>query len=147
MEYRFKFLISIILYLILPSAIAEELVFFSHPTVLEMDLSKDKMRDIYLKKIRFWKDGKKIRPLDHAVGSVDKDKFNKMILGKTEAELTEHWIQEKQQTGVVQPLQVQKSEMLIYLVETLIGSVGYIANTPENAKLLETKKVKVILYE
>lgn len=145
----FPFKSAFILVLLINTVLceAQELVFFIHPSGLEQKMSENLIRDIYLKKMRFWKDGQKIRPLDHAVGSSDRNKLNSSILGKTETELTEYWIQEKQQTGSIQPLQVQNPEMLIYLVETMSGSLGYIANTPENKKLLETKKVKVLQYE
>lgn len=147
MEFRFKIFVLIIINLFSFSVGAQSLVFFIHRDVLESTINDNMVRDIYLKKMRFWKDGRKIRPLDHAVGTIDKNKLNKVFLGKTEVELTEHWIQEKQQTGAVQPLQVQNPDMLIYLVETMTGSVGYLDNTPDNIKLLQSKKVKVLQYD
>lgn len=126
---------------------ASELIFFTHPGVEDSSLTGNGVKDIYLKKRRFWSDSLKIRPIDYSIGQVPRQKFIEQVLKMKEVEITEYWIQEKQSTGSVQPLQVPSVEMMLYLSETMPGSLGYVLSTSENLQLLRQRKLKVIQNE
>lgn len=144
----FHFRITLFFFILFSlKANSQGIVFFVNNGVSESNFSSEKLRDIYLKKIRLWDDGKKIRPIDFNVGSAERVYFLKYYVDKNELQLTDYWIQEKQNSGSIQPLQISNQDMMFYLVETMSGSIGYALSNPENLNIISTKKLKVINHD
>lgn len=147
MAFRFNDWLLLVLLVAGSTAQAADLIFITHnETGIESIRSQD-LREIYLKKKRFWPNNVKVRPLDLPAGNPVRLKFLQQVLRKNETQMTEYWIQEKQSTGSVQPLQIPSSEMVIYLVEVMPGSIGYLEGTSEILSQLSSRNLKQLKYD
>lgn len=79
-----------------------------------------------MKQKQYWPNGKKIRPVEQTLGSPARKFFLKTLLKKSEIEMSEYWIEQKQLNGLVQPIQLENDQLVIQLVKSMPGAIGYI---------------------
>lgn len=114
----------------------------AHSDVLREEITEDNIRAAFLKKKLYWSDNIKIRPIDQLLGSEARTYFLKNFLGKGEIEMSEYWIEQKQMNGLVQPIQIESNDLVIQLVKSMPGSIGYIL--VEDIKNLEFNNLQVM---
>jgi ABC-type phosphate transport system substrate-binding protein len=124
---------------LLSTIAAAEVAIITHPGTQEIGLSKDKVADVYLGKIKSFSDGTPTKPVDQSKGSLLRAKFYKAILGKTETEMNRYWSKRKYTGKGKPPVVVIGDEAVKELVANTPGAIGYI-----DGKSLD-KSVKVIL--
>jgi ABC-type phosphate transport system substrate-binding protein len=113
---------------------SEELLFLAHKSAEQNEISPAKLSRIFLKQDLYWSSGLRIRPIDHNIGSTERKLMLKNILDKTEIELSEFWIKQKQKRGLTRPLQIEKNANVIQLLGDLPGAVGYISSGYDKSK-------------
>ena len=124
---------------LLASIAAAEVAIITHPGTQEIGLSKDKVADVYLGKIKTFSDGTPTKPVDQSKDSPLRVKFYKAILGKTESEMNRYWSKRKYTGKGKPPMVVIGDEAVKEVVANTPGAIGYI-----DGKSLD-KSVKVIL--
>ncbi len=124
---------------LLASIAAAEVAIITHPGTQEIGLSKAKVADVYLGKIKSFKDGTTAKPVDQQKGSPLRTKFYRAILGKSETEMNRYWSKRKYTGKGKPPVTVIGDDAVKELVANTPGAIGYI-----DGKSLD-KSVKVIL--
>ena len=124
---------------LLASIAAAEVAIITHPGTQEIGLSKDKVADVYMGKMKSFSDGTPTKPVDQANGSPLRTKFYKTILGKTESEMNRYWSKRKYTGKGKPPVVVIGDDAVKELVANTPGAIGYIDGNSLD------KSVKVIL--
>jgi hypothetical protein len=84
--------VLVLLVLLAPAAAEEErtrIVVVVHPS-RSAELTTDALRQIYLRRKRFWDDGAPIVPLNLAAGMPLRDAFSRRVLGESEARIADY---------------------------------------------------------
>lgn len=116
---------------------------------LDLEISavgRDQLQKIFLKKTRYWQDGRTMRPIHRNIGSLEREQFLSRVLHSTEIELAEYWMKQKQVNGMVQPIQVKTNDLVVNLVASMPGAIGYVNlnSDPLWQQALGEKGVKLI---
>ncbi len=107
-------------------ALAEPaLVVITHPS-RSSQLSADELTRIYLKKKRFWKDGKPIVPINREAGSAMRKIFERCIFDHPSPDLVAYW-NRKYFHGVFPPATLESDDAVKRYVASDPNAVGYIA--------------------
>ncbi|MDH5601419.1 MAG: phosphate ABC transporter substrate-binding protein [Gammaproteobacteria bacterium] len=126
------------LYLVAPIANAGVAV-ITHPGVKEIGLSKNKLAQIYLGKIKNYSNGKTIQPVDLPKGNPAQKKFYKSVVQKSDAAVKRYWSKLKFTGKGKPPKELGSAREVIQWVANTEGAIGYI-----DGKYLN-KSVKVVL--
>lgn len=82
--------------------------------------------EYYKKKIREWPNGVQVRFIDRNVGSSERLEFIHNYLKLSESDVDLFWIGQKLRTGDSMPIQVSSDRMVIEMVKSFLGAIGYI---------------------
>lgn len=126
------------LYLIAPIANAGVAV-ITHPGVKEIGLSKTKLAQIYLGKMKNYSNGKNIKAVDLPKNSAAHKKFYKSVVKKSDSAMNRHWSKLKFTGKGKPPKKLDTARDVIKWVANTEGAIGYI-----DGKYLN-KSVKVVL--
>ena len=102
-------------------------------------LTKQQVRDMFLRKVTTWEHGPKILPADLDIAVKVREKFSKEIHGKSAAAVESYWQQKIfSGRGTPPPQKTSEKEALDY-VERNAGAIGYVSVTAavEKVKVLE----------
>jgi ABC-type phosphate transport system substrate-binding protein len=102
--------------------------------------------DYYEKRRRQWPDGETVRFIDRNVGSSERQTFLRDVLKQSESDVDLFWLGQKLHSGNSLPIQVSSDDLVIELVKSFRGAIGYIAasNISSSPKTLEARGVKQI---
>jgi ABC-type phosphate transport system substrate-binding protein len=104
------------------------------------EITKDKLSDIFLKKVSKWSDNKKIVPVNLKAESKTRQSFAKSIHNKSVNAVKAYW-QKKIFTGKgVPPVEKRSNAEVIAFVKDNPGAVGYVSS---NAAVSGVKVVEV----
>ena len=126
------------LYLVAPIANAGVAV-ITHPGVKEIGLSKNKLAQIYLGKMKNYSNGKTINAVDLPKDSTAHKKFYKSVVKKSDSAMNRHWSKLKFTGKGKPPKKLDTARDVIKWVANTEGAIGYI-----DGKYLN-KSVKVVL--
>ena len=109
-------------------------------------VSTQELANYYLKKKTEWPDGTPVRFIDRNAGTLERKIFLSSILKKTSSDIDLFWIGQKLYTGDSTPLQVTSDTMMLQMVGSFKGAIGYIS--PSTALKEESvKPIKVVKSE
>ena len=111
----------------------------THPGVTEIGLSKDKLTEIYLGKMKSFSNGTRVQAVDLPKRSEAHKKFYKVVVQMTDSEMNRYWAKLKYTGKGKPPKQLDTDEEVKSWVANNPGAVGYI-----DGKYLD-KSVKVVL--
>ncbi len=100
------------------------------------------LADYYFKRKLRWPDGSKVQFIDQKDGGPRKGLFLK-LLDKSQRDLDLFWIGEKNFSGSSAPLQAPSDTMVLSMVGTLPGAIGYVGEERTElgkAKIIQVKK-------
>ncbi|MCW9029966.1 MAG: phosphate ABC transporter substrate-binding protein [Gammaproteobacteria bacterium] len=126
------------LYLVAPIANAGVAV-ITHPGVKEIGLSKDKLAQIYLGKIKNYSNGRTINAVDLPNDSDAHKKFYKSVVQKSDSAMNRYWSKLKFTGKGNPPKELGSDSEVVKWVANTEGAIGYI-----DGKYLN-KSVKVVL--
>ena len=110
-----------------------------HPDNPAVTVSRDLVRNAFLKKASQWGDGETLRPIDLSRSFPIRDRFTTEILKKTPAQLKSYWNQRIFSGKGVPPPEVENVADMITYVLSEPGAIGYIPShvDPGRAKVVE----------
>lgn len=110
-----------------------------HPDSPITAVSRELLRNAYLKKTGRWPDGPPIRPVDLSRSYAVRERFTVEVLRKTPAQLRSYWNQQIFSGKGVPPPEARTTSDLIAYVLATPGAVGYlpIDVDPRGAKVVE----------
>lgn len=126
------------LYLVAPIANAGVAV-ITHPGVKEIGLSKVKLAQIYLGKLKSYSNGQSIKMVDLPKGSSSRKKFYSKVIKKSNSEMSRYWSKLKYTGKGKPPKKLDSAREVIQWVANNEGAIGYV-----DGKYLN-KSVKVVL--
>lgn len=119
---------------------AEGLVFVVNKQNSVSELSVHDVADYYFKRRPRWPDGTKVQFIDQGESSPRKELFLSLI-GRTQRDVDLFWIAEKNLSGASAPLRAPSDSMVISMVASLAGGIGYVAE--DRANLEKVKRITV----
>lgn len=111
----------------------------TNPSVKEIALSKSKLADIYLGKIKRFSNGTRIQPIDLPVNNDAHKKFYREVIKKSDSTVNRYWAKLKFSGKGTPPKIFDDPRDVIRWVANNKGAVGYV-----DGKYLN-KSVKVVL--
>ncbi len=104
------------------------------------DSAKNMIKQLYLKERAAWPGGAESKPYGKPGDSGEHAAFRDKVLGMTEAQLAQHWIDQKQKTGATPPREVSSGSMMLKFVAKDTGAFGVVtkaeASGAEGVKIL-----------
>jgi ABC-type phosphate transport system substrate-binding protein len=124
------------------ASVAGELVVIVNKTNPTSAMSRDEVRNHYLKKQSSWRNGEKLRPVDTEASGL-RDAFVRKLLGMSSEELERYWLELKYQKAEAPPKRVDGDGAVIKFVAAFKGGIGFVdaASLDADAKT----KVQVVL--
>jgi ABC-type phosphate transport system substrate-binding protein len=104
-------------------------------------LSVEELRNVFLKKRRFWDDGAPIVPLNREPGSVERETFSRRVLGGASATLMSYWNREYFH-GIFPPATLSSADAVKRYVAADRNAVGYVAVDDVDASVRVVLRVK-----
>jgi ABC-type phosphate transport system substrate-binding protein len=92
-------------------------------------ISDSKLKNLFLKIDRYWGDDLTVTPVHRNEGSAVYTLFLSRIVGQSPSEALSYWVSRKQIDGSSPPIQVSEDRLVIRLVSTVKGAVGYVEST------------------
>ena len=104
-------------------------------------IDRDLLRNVFLKKESVWKNGETMRPIDLSPKSSVHDKFTRVVLKKTPAQLKTYWAQQIFSGKGVPPPEAKTPADVIAYVLANPGAVGYVPADVDvrSARVVEVK--------
>ncbi len=111
-----------------------------HPDNRVDALSRDFVRDLYLKKVVEWSGGQTARPIDLSSRFPPRDRFTHDVIRKTPAQLKSYWNQQVFSGKGVPPPEADAPADVVAYVLANPGAIGYL---PANVDPGRAKVVRV----
>ena len=111
----------------------EEYLVIVHPSNRFDALSRSQAGYLFLRKVSRWPWGAEVAPLDLAEGEPVRRFFVEQVLGISEQQLAEYWIDQRATRGVSPPLQVRNAAAAKLLVAAKPGGIAYIPSSAFDA--------------
>lgn len=109
------------------AASAAEFKVIAHPDLGEQTLSRKTVSKMFLKQIRSWKNGERIKPVDLHPKSKARARFSREVHNKSVGAIKAYW-QQKVFTGAgVPPPEKPSDEAVVAYVLQTEGAIGYVA--------------------
>jgi hypothetical protein len=118
-----------------------EIAFVVNSANKASELSTTEIADFYFKRRLRWPNGTKVHFIDQRDSSPRKELFLKLI-EKSQREIELFWIGEKNFSGSSAPLQAPSDTMVLSMVASLPGGIGYVS-----AERSESSGVKQIVVK
>lgn len=90
-------------------------------------ISKDQLRDFFLKKTKSWPDGSPVKFFDRRDESKERNVFLKKYIERSAREIDTYWIGQKLYTGQSAPTQVNNDSMTMALISRFPGAISYVS--------------------
>jgi hypothetical protein len=109
-----------------PGSLKEEFVVIVHPSNRFDALSRSKASYLFLRKVSRWPWGAEVAPLDLAEGEPLRRAFSEQVLGLSEEQLAEYWIDQRATRGVSPPAQAHDAKAARLWVAGKPGGIAYV---------------------
>jgi ABC-type phosphate transport system substrate-binding protein len=106
-------------------------------------LTRGQLSAIFMRRTRSWPDGTEIRPVDRRAGVQVRERFSRVVHGKSVAYVTRYWQRLIFAGRGIPPPVVQSNAAVLDLVSANRGAIGYVdAATPivGDLKVIEVTK-------
>lgn len=103
---------------------ALELVVIVHPSRAGV-LSRETVQRMYLKRQRFWDDGRAIVAINQETATPARDAFTRLVFGDEAARLPAYW-NEQYFHGVLPPIILGSEEAVVRYVASRSDAIGYV---------------------
>jgi len=102
------------------------LAIIANASVPIQSLKAAELASIFTRTTRNWKDGALIRPLNLPPGSAERMEFDRVILRMEPEQSAQYWVDRMVRGEEAAPKAIAKPEILVRLVETTSGAIGYV---------------------
>jgi hypothetical protein len=111
----------------------DECTVIVHPSNRFDALSRSKVSYLFLRKVSRWPWGAEVAPLDLAQNERVRRVFVQRVLGISEEQLAEYWIDQRATRGVNPPLQVRDAAAAKIWVAARPGGIAYVPSSVVDA--------------
>lgn len=126
---------------------AEGLVVIVNPANPIGTIEVQELRALYLKEKKTWPSGVKVVSLDRNIGSPERVLFLEKVVGQSAASNEMHWIALKQTTGDYPPQRIGTDRLMILMVMSIEGAVGYVSESSLDPQARTKVKVLQVVGE
>jgi len=92
------------------------------------EISRDTLRDVYLRRQRVWSDGTRAIPINLPVGNPVRERFSTLVLGRSTQELVSYW-SARYFEGITPPAVVSSPAAIRAYLNAEPGAVAYLPAT------------------
>jgi len=108
-------------------ALAQKIVVIVNENNALQSISKDQLRDFFLKKTKTWPDGTPVKFFDRREESRERNLFLNNYIERSSREVETFWIGQKLYTGHSAPTQVNNDSMTMALISRFPGAISYVS--------------------
>jgi len=90
------------------------------------EVSKDILRDVYLRRQRVWPDGTRVIPVNLPPGSAVRERFSQLVLGRSTAELVSYW-NARYFEGIMPPAVLPSPAAIRAYLNAQPGAIAYLS--------------------
>lgn len=141
---RLFFLFPLLFFFFAAAADAQGLIFVVNKDNPVTELKLSEIADYYFKKRLRWPNGTKVQFIDQRDGTSQKTLFLGLIQ-KTQRDVDLFWIGEKNFSGSSAPLRAPSDALVISMVGSLAGGLGYVSE--DRSVLGNAKRITVKMSE
>jgi len=123
------------------SAIFADIAIIVHPTNTSV-LDKNVIERIYMGKTNNFEDGKPAQPVNSSKGNSSRENFNKLVIGRTDAQVNAYWSKLLFTGKGTPPKEVGSDQDVIAAVSANESAIGYVdaSAVTANVKVVATFK-------
>ena len=92
-------------------------------------LSQEEVRAYFMKTEPQWRNGEKVRPIDQAGSSSERERFVSAVLGFSDAEFERYWIAKQYASAEQPPARAPNAAAVITLVKSFRGGIGFVSQS------------------
>ena len=92
-------------------------------------LSQNDVRAYFMKSESQWRNGEKVRPIDQAGSSAERETFISTVLGISDAEFERYWIEKQYVSAEQPPAKAPNAAAVITLVKSFTGGIGFVSQS------------------
>ncbi len=106
-------------------ATSDEILVFVHPSNVVRDLEASELEQIFASQRLHWASGRRILPFNLPPHSVDRERFDRAVLGLAPDEVARFWIDRRIRGGSPPPRQVPTPELAVRVVASVPEAIAY----------------------
>ena len=115
----------------------EGVTVIAHPETELQSISRAELAKIHMKRLRFWQNGVRARPVDQSPESEVRRAFSEQVLRRSVVNIEVYWKKMIFSGRGVPPPEVLSDALVIEYVRSTPGAIGYVGESTEAAGLLE----------
>jgi hypothetical protein len=125
-----------------PADSSVRLAVIVHSSVPATALSAADLASIYTRATRSWKDGSTVRALNLPPGSPERVEFDRVVLDMDPDRSAQFWIDRQIRGEEAAPKAVAQTDVLVRLIPTLAGSIGYVPEDKVDGKARVVARIR-----
>lgn len=123
-----KTLLAFLFFFFAAHSRADQIVVIVNESNPLQSISKDQLRDYFLKKTKTWPDGSPVKFFDRREESRERNLFLNNFIERSSREVETFWIGQKLYTGHSAPTQVSSDSMTMALIARFPGAISYLSS-------------------
>ena len=125
-----------------PAAPPVALAVIVNPAAPVNAMSTTELASIFTRSTRTWKDGSTVRALNLQPGSPERGEFDRVVLEMTPERSTQYWMDRQVRGEEGAPKAIAQADIVVSLVGTMNGSVGYVPESKVDAKVRVVARIR-----
>jgi hypothetical protein len=113
-----------------------------NPAMPVTTLGATELASIYTRAMRTWKDGTMVRALNLPANSPERVEFDRVVLDMTPERSAQYWIDKQIRGEEPAPKAIGQADIVVRLVPTLSGSIGYVPEDKVDAKVRVVARIR-----
>jgi ABC-type phosphate transport system substrate-binding protein len=123
-------------------AASRSLAIIVNPGVPAAAISSGELASIFTRAKRTWKDGSTIRALNLQPGTAERIEFDRAVLDMSPEASAKYWMDKQVRGEEGAPKAVAQAEIVVNLVATMNGAVGYVPEDKADAKVRVVARIR-----
>jgi hypothetical protein len=125
-----------------PAEAEIKLAVIVNPALPVTTLNAAELASIFTRVTRAWKDGTTVRALNLPQGSPGRVEFDRVVLDMTPERSAQFWIDKQIRGQEGAPKAIGQADIVVHLVPTLAGSIGYVPEEKVDAKVRVVARIR-----
>lgn len=139
---RHSLIAMLIAVLIVAADVRADFKVIVHSSNMVESFTKDKLSDIFLKKVTRWDNGRTITPVDQAERNAAREQFSEKVLKKEVPWVESYWQKMIFSGRATPPARLASDSEVVEFVRTNPDAVGYVSETTPLPPSVRTVPVK-----
>jgi hypothetical protein len=125
-----------------PAAPPTSIAVIANPGAPVTAVGAGELASIFTRAKRTWKDGSTIRPLNLQVGTPERAEFDRVVLDMSPDASAKYWMDKQVRGEEGAPKAVAQADIVVSLVATMNGAVGYVPESKVDARVRVIARVR-----